>query len=46
MMLMAALVVVFCWLGLAAREFDRDTRLRLLGFITVLVVIDLFRGVL
>jgi hypothetical protein len=46
MMLMAALVVVFCWMGLSAREFDRGTRQRLLACIAVLVIADLFRGVL
>ena len=46
MTLVAALVAVFIWLGMTARELDRGTKRRLLSLITVLVVLQFVRGVL
>ena len=43
MTLIVALVAVFLWLGLSAREFDRRTQRRLVALIVVLVVVDLLR---
>ncbi len=41
-----ALVAVFVWLGLSARDFDRQTRQRLFVLIAAVVILDLARGAL
>lgn len=45
MILLLALLAVFLWLGLTAREFDRTTKRRLVGLIGMIVVVGFFRGI-
>ncbi len=45
MILLLALLAVFLWLGLTAREFDRTTKRRLVGLIAMIVIAGYFRGV-
>ncbi len=40
----AALVVVFVWLGLSARAFDRQVQWRLLALITAIVILTFVFG--
>lgn len=45
MTLMVGTLVLFCWLGLTAREFDRALKWRLAVGIAALVVYDLAKGI-
>ena len=46
MTLVVALLSIFCWLGLSARQWDRETQLRLLTLIALVVALDFVRGIL
>jgi hypothetical protein len=45
MTLMVGTLVLFCWLGLTAREFDRALKWRLAAGVAALVVYDLAKGI-
>ncbi len=45
MTLMVGTLVIFCWLGLTAREFDRALKWRLAAAVAALVLYDLATGI-
>lgn len=45
MTLIVALVAGFFWIGATAREFDWQTKRRLLALITVAIALDYARGI-